>query len=121
MLSVTYAECHLCRVSLMLSVTHKPFYAECHYVECRYAERHGAVYLAGFGINSSNIFIKKNTFSNNDLLQRVSFVSFCFMFILTNKARMFMKNKHRDRTRASPLFSAFEHVKSLLIMYGQQH
>jgi hypothetical protein len=38
------------------------------------------------------------------------------MFILTNKARMFMKNKHRDRTRASPLFSAFEHVKSLLIM-----
>jgi hypothetical protein len=30
MLSVTYAECHLCWVSFMLSV----IYAECYYAEC---------------------------------------------------------------------------------------
>jgi hypothetical protein len=36
MLSVTYAECHLCCVSLMLCVT----YAECSYAECSYAERY---------------------------------------------------------------------------------
>jgi hypothetical protein len=38
MLSVIYAECHLCWVSFMLSV----IYAECHYAECRYAECHYA-------------------------------------------------------------------------------
>ncbi len=43
-----YAECHLCCMSFMLSVTNKPFMlnaimlsalnAECHYAECCYAE-----------------------------------------------------------------------------------
>jgi hypothetical protein len=36
-----YAECHVCWLSLMLSVTHiLALYAECHYAECRYAECH---------------------------------------------------------------------------------
>ncbi len=57
MLSVTYAECHLCLVSLTLSVTYaachlccvsdKPYtecrYAECHYAECQYKECRGAL------------------------------------------------------------------------------
>ncbi len=33
-----YAECHLCQVSLMLSVANQAFYAECLYAECQYAE-----------------------------------------------------------------------------------
>ncbi len=37
MLSVTYAECHLCLMSLMLSV----IYAECHYAQCHYDECRG--------------------------------------------------------------------------------
>ncbi len=40
MLSVIYAQCHLCSVSFMLSV----IYAEYHYAECRYAEYHYAEY-----------------------------------------------------------------------------
>jgi hypothetical protein len=41
-----YTECHLCGLSLMLSVTYKPLpYAECRYTECRYAECHGTVSL----------------------------------------------------------------------------
>jgi hypothetical protein len=30
-----YAECHLCKVLLMLSVANRAFYAECLYAECR--------------------------------------------------------------------------------------
>jgi hypothetical protein len=44
MLSVIYADCHLCRVSqktLMLSECH---YAECRSAECRYAECCGAIF-----------------------------------------------------------------------------
>ncbi len=34
------ADCHLCKVPFMLSVSNKPEcrFAECHYAECRYAE-----------------------------------------------------------------------------------
>jgi len=47
MLSVIYAECHLCRVSFLLSVNYaecrkQAVYAECRFAECRYAERRGA-------------------------------------------------------------------------------
>jgi hypothetical protein len=38
MLNFTYADCHSCLVSLMLTVTYQPCYAECRYAECRYAE-----------------------------------------------------------------------------------
>jgi len=56
MLNVTCAECHICWVSLLLSVKYKHFvvstfaeyrcsechYAQCHYAECHYAECHYA-------------------------------------------------------------------------------
>jgi hypothetical protein len=43
MLSVIYAECHLCLVSFMLSIIYAQcgklaYYAECRYAECRYDE-----------------------------------------------------------------------------------
>ncbi len=55
MLSVAFAECHLCRVSFMQSVIYaecymkasfaKWHYAECCYADCRYAECRGALTL----------------------------------------------------------------------------
>ncbi len=52
MLSVIYADCHVCLVSFMLTVTYDEChilaaysecrYAECHHTECRYAECRGA-------------------------------------------------------------------------------
>jgi hypothetical protein len=38
----SYIECHLCQVSLVVSVEIRAFYAECRYAECRYAECHYA-------------------------------------------------------------------------------
>jgi hypothetical protein len=45
--SVIYAECHLCRVSFMLSVIYAKYrkqtqYTESRYPECHYAECRGA-------------------------------------------------------------------------------
>jgi hypothetical protein len=47
MLSVAYVQCHLCSVSLMLSVIYaecyvQALYDECHYAVCHYAEYLGA-------------------------------------------------------------------------------
>jgi hypothetical protein len=38
--------CHLCSMTFMLSVIHKPFCSECPYAECRYAECRGALFVA---------------------------------------------------------------------------
>jgi hypothetical protein len=43
MLSVIYADCHLCRLSLMPNVTYKQApYADCRYAVCRCVECRGA-------------------------------------------------------------------------------
>ncbi len=52
MLSVIYAECHLCWVPFMLSVTYAQYhnfalYTECHNAEYRYAECCGAIFMTG--------------------------------------------------------------------------
>jgi hypothetical protein len=43
MLSVGYAQCHLCSVSDTQTLYIKYHHAECRYTKCRYAQCHGAL------------------------------------------------------------------------------
>ncbi len=62
-----YAECHLCCLSLMLSVRFKPLFAEYLYAECR-----GAVYSARHCICCYLLEFNSNTKFSKDAITSAS-------------------------------------------------
>jgi hypothetical protein len=62
MLTVTYAECHICFL-----------HAECHYAECRYAECHGTFKLSSFW--TDEVIIKRLGLK---VMPRTNTPAYCF-------------------------------------------
>jgi hypothetical protein len=66
-LSVSYAECQLCRVYFMPSVIYaecyiQSLYAECHYDECHYADCRGTVVLGDDSVKHPSLLQLKHVF-----------------------------------------------------------